>query len=62
MCPLCVEIMLEYNGKEYKDEDLNDRQKYLLSKVAAIETQLGQLMLEKEAFFNLLKQELDNNV
>ena len=40
--------MLEYNGKEYKDEDLNDRQKYLLSKVAAIETQLGQLMLEKD--------------
>ena len=53
--------MLEYNGKEYKDEDLNDRQKYLLSKVATIETHLGQLMLEKEAFFNLLKQELDNN-
>jgi hypothetical protein len=53
--------MLEYNGKEYKDEDLNDRQKYLLSKVAAIETQLGQLVLEKEAFFNLLKQELDKD-
>ena len=53
--------MLEYNGKEYKDEDLNDRQKYLLSKVATIETQLGQLMIEKEAFFTLLKQELDKD-
>jgi hypothetical protein len=55
--------MLKYEvlHDEYKDEDLNDRQKYLLSKVATIETQLGQLMIEKEAFFNLLKQELDKD-
>ena len=51
--------MLEYNGKQYKDEDLNDRQKYLLSKLGSIEIQIGQLNLDKEAFFNLLKQELE---
>jgi hypothetical protein len=51
--------MIEFNGKQYEAEDLNDRQKYLLNKVVGLDAQIGQLMLEKEVFFNSLKQELE---
>ena len=60
--------VVNLDGKDYKVDDLTDNQKMIIThiqdlsrKIESSQFNLQQLNVGKDAFVNLLKQELDKN-